>query len=78
MQMGIVMSHLHYAVDGVLLLMMIANRLDTSFIAFYFFISGYGLMASLLRSSAPQKPWHAFPTPTFYGGLCVRYYSSLS
>lgn len=67
MQLGIVMSHMHYAVGGILLPMMIANRLGTSFIALYFFISGYGLMASLLRSDTPERAWHGFLPRRLWG-----------
>lgn len=60
MQIGIVMSHLHYAIGGVLLPMMIANRLGTSFIALYFFISGYGLTTSLLASTYHKEAFTNF------------------
>ncbi len=69
MQMGIVMSHLHYATAGALLPMLIANRLGTSIIAFYFFISGYGLMVSLLRSNSVQESWRGFLARRLWGIL---------
>lgn len=59
MQMGIVMSHLSYATSGILLFML-CNRLGTSIIAMFFFVSGYGLAVGLRRSGA-QRPLSTLP-----------------
>lgn len=44
MQLGIVLSHLSYTTAEPALVFSLANKLGTSIIAMFFFISGYGLM----------------------------------
>lgn len=51
MQLGIVCSHLSYTTAEPWLLFYLSNKIGTSIISMFFFISGYGLMTSLPKSS---------------------------
>lgn len=68
--MVIVMSHLHYALDGEFLLFEIANKVGVSIISLYFFISGYGMMSTYKSAiSAGRDPFEGFIKKRIWGIL---------
>ncbi len=67
MQVGIICSHLHYALGGAFVLFLIANKIGTSIISMYFFISGFGLMTNLLRNRGEAKAWKGFFSKRVWG-----------
>ncbi len=77
MQIGIIGSHLHYALGGAFLLFLVANKLGTSIISMYFFISGFGLMTNLLRSKGNDKTWSGFFSRRVWGIFKVLFFISL-
>lgn len=64
MQLGILFSHLSYTSAEPALIFTLANKLGTSIIALYFFISGYGLMQAIKSGKGvgklSQRLWGIF------------------
>lgn len=68
--MVIVMSHLHYALDGEFLLFEMANKVGVSVISLYFFISGYGMMSTYKSAiAAGRDPFEGFIRKRIWGIL---------
>ncbi len=67
MQVGIICSHLHYALGGAFFVFLLANRIGTSIFSMYFFISGFGLMTNLFKARGEAKAWKGFFTKRVWG-----------
>lgn len=77
MQMGVVMSHLHLALANSIFIFMLANKLVTSIVALYFFMSGYGLLYGYKRATLGTKnPFEGFWIKRIWG-LAKPFFAAL-